>query len=86
MEEATQENTVADFGADAVTLTVRLATQQMQLRLALMHFVTPDKCRLRISSGKGPRLTLVKAEKGYEWHDLTRLSDEDACSARRAYR
>jgi len=66
---ATEENTTCDFQADAVVCTVKLGSKELQLKIALKKSVDPEKCRLRISKGKGIRLTLTKAEKG-KWYDL----------------
>jgi hypothetical protein len=66
---ATEENTTCDFQADSVVCTVKLGNKELQLKIALKKSVDPEKCKLRISKGKGIRLTLTKAEKG-KWYDL----------------
>jgi hypothetical protein len=68
---ATEENTTVDFQPDHFVCTVTLQGKVMQLKVYLKKNIVPDQCKLRISKGKGIRLTLQKTEKG-KWYDLVK--------------
>merc|ERR1711959_689273 len=69
-ELATDENVTCEFEADSFKLSIRVSEAKMlQLSVPLKKSIDPEKCKFRVSKGKGVRVTLTKKEKG-KWFDL----------------
>jgi hypothetical protein len=67
---ATDDNVTCEFDTDSFTLSIRVSeAKKLQLSVPLKKSIDPEKCKFRVSKGKGVRVTLAKKEKG-KWYDL----------------
>jgi hypothetical protein len=71
---ATDENVKCEFETDSFVLSINVSeTKKLQLQVPLKKSIEPEKCKFRVSKGKGVRITLAKKEKG-KWYDLVKAA------------
>lgn len=73
---ATAENVTCEFEAGSFLLSIRVSeAKKLQLQVQLKKSIDPEKCKYRVSKGKGVRITLAKKEKG-KWFDLVKSASK----------